>query len=354
MDHRVLIVSGPNCRVPGTSVSWHGLARTAVCCLCLILVVRGSTAAQPDAPTVRAATGIETGLALVIGQELDLAGDLADDGRLLVHLLTPDARRVDDLAAHVQQRRMGGRVVVRALPADGHLPHPDRFVNLVIADLDVLSDRGVVADELMRVLATRGAAYLKQQGQWRTLQKPQDERLDGWTHRFYDATGNCVSRDRTAGFPAAVQWQHGPAMEDGCGNGKIPRIAAGRHVAVDTLTGDLVCRDAGNGTLLWRAALSQSPNADFAIVGQKVYLYYDAQADDDTRRRHRGGCGPLVALDVVTGQVVKVYDEGLRGGTAQADRVYCGRQTASGEPGALVCCRPQCDCSGVRVGPGRA
>ena len=64
-----------------------------------------------------------------------------------------------------------------------------------------------------------------------------------------------------AGFPQAVQWQHGPAMEDGCGNGKIPRVAGGRHVAVDSFSGDLVCRDAGNGVLLWRVPLAQSPNA---------------------------------------------------------------------------------------------
>jgi len=282
----------------------------------------------PDAEMVRRATGIDTGVAIVIADDRSLACDLANDGRLLVHLLCPKAENVSPLRTAVAERGLGGRVMVDALPGDGHLPHPDRFVNLLAADRGALGDRAPSVDELVRVLVTRGIAYFNE-GKWKTLARPRDDRLDGWTHRFYDASGNCVGRDRVAGFPRAVQWQHGPAMEDGCGNGKIPRIARGRHLAVDSLSGDLVCRDAGNGTLLWRAAVGQADNADFAVVEGRVYLYFDAEANEETRRRHRGGYGPLAALDLLTGrelwrrefQPKELYTQGsqravLRGGEA--------------------------------------
>ncbi len=110
------------------------------------------------ADAVRQHTGIETGLALVVGEGLELACDLAADGRLLVHLLAPEADAVAGLRAAVARRGLGGRVVVGALPADRHLPHPDRFVSLLVADLDALGKRAPREAELLRVLAVRGAA----------------------------------------------------------------------------------------------------------------------------------------------------------------------------------------------------
>jgi len=273
-------------------------------------------AAGPSAADVRRATNVTAGLALVLG-DIELPADLAAGGRMLVHWLPIERQRVRRRRQEILKRNLGGRVVIGVMPEDGHLPHPDRFVNLLVADLDALGDRAPSHEELMRVLATRGAAYLRSQGQWRAAMKPRNDRIDGWTHRFYDAMGNCVGRDRIAGFPRAVQWQHGPAMEDGCGNGKIPRIAEGRHVAVDSLSGDLVCRDAGNGALLWRVPVAQAPNADFAIVDRRIYLYFDREADEETRRRYRGGYGPLVAMDLLTGKVAKVYEESLCGGAAK-------------------------------------
>jgi len=292
----------------------HALVAAVVTTTLGITVVQ----ARPQtADEIVVETGIDTGLAVVLGGDAEVPASLAGEGRMIVHWLIADGARVDAAREDIARRGLGGRVVVGPLPDGGRLPQPDRFVNLLVADLDALGDRGPAPAEIDRVLAVRGASYVKGRGQWRAEPKAGDANLDGWTHRFYDASGNCVGRDRLAGFPQAVQWQHGPAMEDGCGNGKIPRIAEGRHVAVDSFTGDLVCRDAGNGTLLWRVP-AQSENADFALVDGRIYLYYDPEADEETRRRHRGGHGPLAALDLATGQTVQVYDESLRGGTAEA------------------------------------
>ena len=171
------------------------------------------------------------------------------------------------------------------------------------------------------------------------------EKLDDWTHRFYDASGNCVSRDTLAGVPRAVQWQHGPALEDGTADGKVPRVADGRFVAFDGLSGELVCRDASNGSLLWRRFIGSPQNADLAIVGGQIYLYHDPQAEPIADRRYVES-GPLVAIDLATGELTKTYDEALRAGTAvgRRDGAPRGRSAIREiQPGAVVHRARRCD-----------
>lgn len=284
------------------------------------LLLANHAAAQPTPKEIVLATGIDSGLALVIADDATLACELAEGGKLLVHLLVGQPDLVESLGRLIQSRGLGGRVVVQTLAADGHLPHPDRFVNLAVADLDKLAARGWKRAELERVLAVRGAAYVRENGKWQAQATSRNAKakLDDWTHRFYDASGNCVSRDAVAAVPRAVQWQHGPALEDGTADGKVPRIADGRFVTFDGQSGDLVCRDASNGSLLWRRYIGSPQAADLALVGGQIYLYFDEAAKAGEERRGNAERGPLVALDLATGKLVKTYDEALRAGTANA------------------------------------
>jgi outer membrane protein assembly factor BamB len=285
--------------------------------LLIVALCAGSHAGEPASDAIRRAAGIDTGLALVVAEDATLACDLAVDGKLLVHLLVSRGELVPSLCDAVQTRGLAGRVVVQALASDGHLPHPDRFVNLVVADLDELQTRGLSVAEVDRVLAVRGAAYLRIDGRWQARPASRNRRLDDWTHRFYDASGNCVSRDTLSAMPRAVQWQHGPALEDGTADGKVPRVADGRFVAFDARSGELVCRDASNGTMLWRRFIGSPQNADVAIVGGQIYLYHDPQAEPDAGRHHVES-GPLVAIDLASGELTKTYENALRAGTATA------------------------------------
>lgn len=277
---------------------------------CLLLPPVSSRAT--DADEVRRQTGIDTGLSVVIADGLDLAADLADEGRMVVHLLTTKTDTVEEFREEVQARKLGGRVVVEATPLT-RLPYPDRFVNLVVADMDVLADEGPTRKEVLRVLAVRGVGYLKEDGKWHRIDKPRDDRLDGWFARWYDSTGNCVSKDRIAGFPRAVQWQHGPAMEDGTTDGKVVRVAEGRMLAVDVATGDLICRDAGNGSLLWRRATGLKANDDFVLVDGLAYLFVREDKQDAKQGKH---LPDLVALELSTGKLVQTFDQGVRAGSA--------------------------------------
>jgi len=288
-------------------------------------------AGVPTAEEARRQTGIDAGVAVVLADDAGLACDLADKGRMVVHLLCPDARRVDRLRQVVDRRGLGGRVVIAPRPA-GCLPHPDRFVNLLIADLDASGQMALKPGEAQRVLAVRGVAQIKRRGKWEWRRRPKDERIDGWTHRFYDATGNAVSRDRLAGFPRTVQWQHGPAMEDGTADGRICHVAGGRAVFVDATSGDLVCRDAGNGSLLWRSPLGLTVYEGLAVHAGRAYLYHDADATPEAKKRHRLGYGPLVAVDLASGEVVQVYDQAIRAGTAEAIEYEAGGRKRKQSP----------------------
>jgi len=288
-------------------------------------------------PGGEAGTGVPTeavgdgpGLVLILGGDLGLAEQMEGRGRRLVHMVA-DADDVDRLRVAVQSRDLGGRIVVSALPADGHLPHPDRFVNFLVADLDSLGDCAPDTDELNRVLAVRGSGWIRQSGQWRRIAKSEDVRLDGWYAHWYDASGNCVSRDRVSGCPRSVQWQHGPAMEDGTADGKIPRVADGRIVFRDQASGDLVCRDAGNGLLLWRRYLGGPQNGELAIVADRVYAWYDSQADpaDGSTKRETG---LLTEFDLATGASLRSFEQGLRAGAAASVEVPWGDRNRNVEP----------------------
>jgi hypothetical protein len=82
----------------------------AICWLLGGLEPGNALSAPPDAETVRQAAGIETGVAVVIADEESLACDLADDGRLLVHLLTAKAENVSSLRTAVARRGRGNTV----------------------------------------------------------------------------------------------------------------------------------------------------------------------------------------------------------------------------------------------------
>lgn len=300
--------------------------------LTIVAAVAGAaTGSQPEAPEIERRTALDCGLALVLDTGAVMACDLARSGRWLVHLLVPGEERVATAQELVTGRGLGGRVVVASLQPEGKLPHPDRFANLVMADLDGLGSMAPEASEIERALAVRGASFVRKDGTWQATPKRSEPDLDGWFAHWYDAAGNCVSRDRIAGFPRSVQWQHGPAMEDGTADGKIPRIADGRLVLLDNHSGDLICRDAANGLLLWRRAIGSRQNSDVSLAAGRVHLWYDPEREPEERDR-RKETGPLSALDLETGQVAQVYDQGLRAGTVDAIEVAWGGRTRRVDP----------------------
>ncbi|MHC5054840.1 MAG: hypothetical protein ACYTKD_08990 [Planctomycetota bacterium] len=71
------------------------------------------------------------------------------------------------------------------------------LVNLVVAE-DLA---GVPTDEVMRVLAPGGVAWVK----GRKTVKPRPDEIDEWTHYLYDASNRATSRDTVVGPPSILQ-----------------------------------------------------------------------------------------------------------------------------------------------------
>ena len=272
--------------------------------------------AHADLEQIEEATKLRSGLALVLDGPESLARDFARSGRWLVHLLVDEEAEVEAVTRELTREGLGGRVLVTKRRSPDLLPHPDRFVNLIVTSEKRFAAQGNFENEALRVLAVRGAIWAVDEGKERLAGRAVSAPIDGWFSRWYDATGNSVSRDRVAAFPHAVQWQHGPAMEDGTADGKIMRVAAGRVVYLGARDGVLYCRDAGNGTLLWERFVGSKQNDDIVICADRIHLWHDPQAKPDEDHKRLGERGRLTAFDLATGKLVQTYDQGLAAGTA--------------------------------------
>lgn len=289
----------------------------------LLVLVSLEASAQEGTPLP------ERGFTVMLGtppeSTIPAAKALVERNGSLVCLLAVTQDEANTLRLKVQRQNLGGRIVVGRVGKDGSLPFPDRFVNLLICDADRLGQIAPSEEELRRVLAVDGMLSLTKDGQSQPHRANPDENIDGWFSHWYDAAGNCLSQDQVAGFPRSLQWQHGPALEDGTADGKIVRIADGRIVFLDNLSAELVCRDAGNGRLAWKKYLGSPQNSDVCIAGGRVHVWFDP--DTKTPQPGKGKeAGWLTALDLQNGNVELVYKEGVRAGTAASVEIpWAGR-----------------------------
>ena len=113
-----------------------------------------------------------------------LTAALHANDRYLVHGLDTDVDKVREARRHIQSLGVYGKVSVDHF--DGkQLPYAGELVNLVVA-----SDLGqVTMDEVRRVLAPNGVAYVRQGDTWRKTVKPRSAQIDEWSHFLRDAGG---------------------------------------------------------------------------------------------------------------------------------------------------------------------
>jgi len=210
-------------------------------------------------------TGIQGGLIVHLGcGDGRLTAALRADNRYLVHGLETDPAKVDQARRQIQSLGLYGPVSVDLY--DGrHLPYAENLVNLVVAE----RMEQVPQEELMRVLAPQGVAYVKTAGGWRKLLKPRPDQIDDWTHFLGHEDGNAVAHDLKVGPPKRLQWLAGPRW---CRSHEIPTsigavVSTGGRIFTIHDEGPigvyrklpqkwrLVARDAQNGLLLWKVAL---------------------------------------------------------------------------------------------------
>ncbi|MEE8451839.1 MAG: PQQ-binding-like beta-propeller repeat protein [Thermoguttaceae bacterium] len=214
-------------------------------------------------------TGVRGGLIVHLGcGDGKLTAALGVGNRYLVHGIDADTQQVAKARTYIRSLGAYGRVSVDTF--DGRrLPYTDNLVNLLVAE-----DSGDVSkEEILRVLAPLGVAYLHHDGQWTKVVNPWPGDIDEWSHHLHAADGNPVANDRVVGPPKHFQWLAGPRWaqsHESDSNLRCLVTARGRiyyivNDAPTSLAGpesppdkwSLAARDAFNGVLLWKVPIQR-------------------------------------------------------------------------------------------------
>ena len=310
--------------------------------------------AADEAGQIVRLAGVDAGLCVHVGcRDGSLAAELARGGRRIVHALAMDRGAVDRVRKQVARAGVYGQASV-GFHDLRRLPYADDLVNLVVVDdLARALAAGLSLKEVGRVLCPDGVALLgqsptwaavgvpltearlrellgteraedieivAQHGLWARVRKRRPAAMDDWTHRAYDASGNCVSHDTAIGPLHGLRWLAGPAWPMGTyyqvSNGGT--VAAGGRVFYVTLNEVssfrrlpqernnawfLVARDASNGLRLWSRAVGLNMARDGQEFGNCVVA---------TPKRVFALLGTeLVALDAATGKTERVLARGV-------------------------------------------
>lgn len=204
----------------------------------------------------------QRGLVVLIGGANDWdpdSGFFDSDESRVIHWLTPDETSLAQVRGKLQARGVYGRV--SAARWDGErLPYASNLVNaIVVRSASEPPDE----EEILRVLAPNGTAYLPGDEGTETLHKPRPDDMADWTHPWQGPDGNLASADRAFGVPNTIQWLAAPSFAmAGRKSSTGAIVTAGGRVFMITQNvsenlGDidgpyhLVARNAFNGTVLW-------------------------------------------------------------------------------------------------------
>jgi len=262
-------------------------------------------------------SGVRGGLVVHLGcGDGRLTAAIGQAGPYLVQGLDKDPQAVDRARQHIRSQGLYGRVSADRLMGS-RLPYADNLVNLFVAE----NAAGASMDEVMRVLAPGGVAYLKKDGQWAKTVKPRPDAIDEWTHYLHDATGNAVGHDAVVGPPRRLQWVGSPKWSrhhDHMASMSALVSTGGRifYIVDEGPTSSirlpaswwLAGRDAFSGVILWKRPLAswnthlwplksgpgQVPRR-LVAVGSEVYVTLALDA-------------PLSVLDAATGRTLRTYE----------------------------------------------
>ncbi len=283
--------------------------------LCLVAFEAQMQAALPaDAKSILETSGVKGGLVVQLGVgDGALAAALRANDSYQVQALDTDAARVAKAREAIFTQGAYGPVSVEKF--DGRtLPYIDNMVNLLVAD-DL---GGVPMAEVQRVLVPNGVALI---GGKKTV-KAKPAALDEWTHYYYDARGNAVSKDTQVGPPNRLQWVGNPRWSrhhDRMSSVSAQVTSGGRlYYIMDEGSRisillpskwNLIARDAFNGMVLWKKPIEKWSEHMWPLKSGPTQLTRRLVADGDRIFVTLGVGAPITALDGATGKVVRTFAE---------------------------------------------
>jgi len=305
------------------AVRWFALAALGAA------IVAWPDAARADlAADILKATGVRGGLVVHVGcGDGRLTAALRANERYLVHGLDTQADNIHEARQHIQSLGLYGNVSVDRF--DGkRLPYVKDLVNLLVA-----SDLGdVPMDEVLRVLAPGGVAYVKKGDAWTKTVKPRPAEANEWSHFLCDAGGNAVASDRRIGPPKRLRWVAAPRW---CRSHEFPSsvqavvTAGGRLFTIfdEGVTGVyrklpqrcmLIARDAASGVLLWKVPLRQWQPEFGTGTGNRWNIHHTIPRrlvahGDRVYVTLRFLDSPVSVLDAATGEILHRALPGTKG-----------------------------------------
>ena len=284
-----------------------------VLALAIPLLARAETAAE-----LLDLAGVKGGIVVHLGiGDGSLTQALRANASYQVQGLDPDPAKVAAARENLTSAGVYGPVSVDGY--DGQtLPYIDNLINLVIAD----EATTVPAEEIERVLVPNGVALTQKDGKWVKRIKPRDLRRDEWTHYYYDARGNAVSKDKVVGPPERLQWVGSPRWSrhhDRMSSLSAQVTAGGRIFSIMDEGSrisillpskwSLIARDAYNGTLLWKRKIDRWSDHMWPLKTGPTQLTRHLVTDGETVFYTRELEGPVVRVSAATGEVVRTYEQ---------------------------------------------
>jgi len=277
----------------------------------------GSPSEQSAAEEILDASGVKGGLVVHLGcGDGKLTAALRANDSYLVQGLDTAAEKVEQARRLFSARGLGGKVTARRF--DGKtLPYIDNTVNLVVAGAGCQ----VSGDEIIRVLAPKGVAYLRQGDAWTKTIKPWPKDIAEWTHYHYGPQGTMVGKDRVVGPPRRIQWVGGPKWlrnHDFMSSLHAMVSSGGRifyiideglrnHIFLPSRW-TLIARDGFNGKILWKKAVKDWHPQNWPLKSGPGYLPRRLVAVGDKVYVTLGFNEPLTALDAATGETINTYE----------------------------------------------
>lgn len=285
---------------------------------CLVVCPQIHAAPEADARAIIEKSGVKGGLVVQIGiGDGSLTAALRANDSYTVQGIDTDASRVAKVRETIYSK--GGYGPVSVDRFDGKaMPYIDNFVNLIVAD-DL---GGIPMEEIQRVLVPNGVALVKKDGEWQKIVKPKPGTLDEWTHYYYDAKGNAVSKDKQVGPPKRLQWVGSPRWSrhhdrmsslsaEVSAGGRIYYIMdEGSRVSILLPSHwSLMARDAFNGMMLWKKPIENWSDHMWPLKSGPTQLTRRLVADGDRIFVTMGIGEPIICMDGATGNVIRTYPD---------------------------------------------
>ncbi|MEO7800332.1 MAG: PQQ-binding-like beta-propeller repeat protein [Opitutaceae bacterium] len=275
-------------------------------------------AARAEADRILAASGVKGGLVVHLGAgEAKLTAALRKNASYQVQGLDRDPAKVAAARERLLEAKVCGDVAVQTWTGK-ELPYIDNLVNLLVAD-DL---GGVSMDEVKRVLVPNGVALVKQGGEWKKTVKTKSDALDEWTHYYYNAKGNAVSKDTQVGPPERMQWVGNPRWSrhhdrmssvsaEVTSGGRLYYIMdEGSRISILLPSHwSLIARDAFNGMILWKKPIENWSEHMWPLKSGPTQLTRRLVADGDRIFVTMGLGEPITCLDGATGNVISTFAE---------------------------------------------